>query len=451
MGPATAGRIAAIVGVPGDPSVYYVGSASGGVWKSTDSGASFVPVFDGQDVAAIGTLAVAPSDPNTVWAGTGESWIIRYGDVWGDGVYKSTDAGATWKNMGLPNAGRVARILVHPTNPNIVYVCAVGYGTGPQKDRGVFKTTDGGANWTQSLFVNDMTGCSGLSLDPNDPNTLVAGTWTFVEHTWGEFTAVDPNGELKGKEGSGVYLSHDGGATWTHATNGLPHQPIGKVDVAIAASNPKRVYALIQTADQGSLWRSDDGGASWAVSSWERYLIGRAGYYIRLAVNPKNPDDILVSSSGFHQSTDGGKHFDGGGGGRGQGGTGGVSGASCGDCHDIWMDPTNPSRYALTDDGGAQIAGGPNGTVHVSLPNGQMYHVATDNRVPYWIYSNRQDDGTMRGPSTVSEQTGSGKLPPGSFMASAAAGGGGGRGGRAGGGGAGAAGAARGGAAPASA
>ena len=433
MGPQAAGRIAAVAGVPGDPETWYFGSASGGVWKSTDGGQSMVPVFDNEPVQAIGTIAVAPSDHNTIWVGTGEPWVIRYSDVTGDGIYKSTDAGATWKHMGLPNAGRFARIVINPTDPNIVFACAVGFTTGPQQDRGVFKTTDGGQTWTRSLFVNPDTGCSGLSMDAHDPNTLIAGTWQILAVTWGEFSGMWKG--YTGQPGGGLYMTHDGGAKWTKIeAAGLPKPPVGKIDVAIAPSDSKRVYALIQTPDQGSLWRSDDGGTTWAVASWERYLIGRAGYYIRMAVNPKNADDILISSSGFHQSTDGGHHFDGGGGGgRGQAAaSGGVGGASCGDCHDIWMDPTNPSSYALTDDGGAQIAH--NGaSVRVSLPNGQMYHVFSDNRVPYWIYSNRQDDGTMRGPSTVSESTGSGRLPEGSTMGAAQPAGGG-RGNRGGGG-----------------
>jgi hypothetical protein len=442
MGPAPAGRIASVSGVPGDPTTYYLGSASGGVWKSTDSGQTFAPIFDDQPVQAIGTIAVAPSDHNTIWVGTGEAWIIRYSDVMGDGVYKSTDAGTTWKHMGLPEAGRIAKMVIHPTNPNIVYACVVGRATGPQQERGVFKTTDGGVTWTRSLFVNPDTGCSGLSLDEHDPNTLLAGTWQILETTWGEFSGTWKG--YAGTPGSGVYITHDGGANWKKIEAGMPKPPVGKIDVAIAPSDGKRMYALIQTADQGSLWRSDDGGNAWSVVSWDRSLIGRAGYYIRLVVNPKNADDVLISSSSHHRSINGGKTFSGnGGGGAPNPGT-----ASCGDCHDIWMDPENPARYVLTDDGGAQIAtgqpasGGGPANIRVSLPNGQMYHVAVDNRVPYWIYSNRQDDGTMRGPSTVSESTGSGRLPEGSTMDSAAAGGrGGGRGA-----GANAAGAARGGA-----
>ncbi|PYR59438.1 MAG: hypothetical protein DMF85_07800 [Acidobacteria bacterium] len=419
MGPAPAGRIASVAGVPGDPNVYYLGSASGGVWKSTDGGTSFLPIFDDQPVAAIGSIAVAATDPNTVWVGTGEPWVIRYVDVMGDGVYKSTDAGATWKHMGLTETGRIARVAIHPSNANIVYVCAEGRLTGPQQERGVFKSTDGGATWSQVLFVDQNTGCSGLSIDQNDPNTLVAGTWQVEQHTWVQ---------RSGGPGSGVYISHDGGGKWTKVTSGMPKSPFGKVDVAIAPSDSRRIYALIQTADQGSLWRSDDAGVSWRTVSWDRSLIGRAGYYIRLAVNPQNPDDIFISSSSFHRSQDGGKTFSGNGGGPFPFAQGA---ASCGDCHDIWIDPKDPVRYALTDDGGANI-NTRQGIVRVSLPNGQMYHVHVDNRVPYWIYSNRQDDGTMRGPSTNSEQTANGRLPDGSLMPTLTAGFG--RGGRGGGG-----------------
>jgi len=403
MGPAPDGRIASVAGVPGDPSTYYLGSASGGLWKSIDGGNTYTPILDDQPVSAIGSIAVADSDPKIVWVGTGEPWVIRYSDVIGDGVYRSTDAGATWKNMGLPQTGRIARVLIRPTDPNTVYVCAEGRLTGPQEERGVFKTSDGGGTWQRILFVDQKTGCSGLALDPNDPNTLLAGTWQVEQHTWAQ---------LSGGPGSGVYITHDGGTKWTKVTSGMPKAPVGKIDVAIAASNPKRMYTLIQTADQGSLWRSDDAGLNWSVVSWDRSLIGRAGYYIRLAVNPQNPDDVFISSSSFHRSQDGGKTFSGNGGGpfaftQGQ--------ASCGDCHDIWIDPKDPVRYVLTDDAGANI-NTRQGTIRVSLPNGQMYHVHVDNRVPYWIYSNRQDDGTMRGPSTRSEQTANGRLPDGSFM-----------------------------------
>jgi photosystem II stability/assembly factor-like uncharacterized protein len=419
MGPAPAGRIASVSGVPGDPSTYYLGSASGGVWKSTDGGQTFTPIFDDQNASAIGSIAVADSNPAIVWVGTGEPWVIRYSDVIGDGVYKSVDAGRTWQHMGLVDAGRISRVLIHPTSPDIVYVCAQGRLTGPQEERGVFKSTDGGTHWQRVLFVDRNTSCSGLDMDRNDPNTLIAGTWQVEQHTWAQ---------LGGGPGSGVYVTHDGGTKWTKATAGMPKSPLGKIDVAIAPSNTKRMYALIQTADQGSLWRSEDVGATWKVVSWDRSLIGRAGYYIKLTVNPQNPDDVFVASSSFHRSTNAGATF------SGNGGVNPFQGqASCGDCHDIWIDPKDPVRYILTDDAGASI-NTRQGPWRVTLPNGQMYHVHVDNRVPYWIYSNRQDDGTMRGPMTVSEQTGNGRLPEGSTMPQPSFGRGG-RGGGAGGGG----------------
>jgi len=379
VGPAAGNRVAAVVGVPGDPTTYYAGAASGGVWKSSDAGETWLPVFDSQPVAAIGTLAVAPSNPSIVWAGTGEAWAIRDSDLTGNGVYKSTDAGKTWTHMGLDDTGRIGRMIVHPTNPDIVYVCALGRLTGPQQERGVYRTADGGAHWERVLFADENTGCSGLSMDAKNPLTLFAGMWQAEMHTWGLFS---------GGPGSGIYVSHDGGANWTRiAAHGLPKSPVGKIDVAVAPSNSDRVYALIQTAEQGSLWRSDDGGGAWRAVNWDRALIGRAGYYIRLGVSPANEDEILVANSSFYRSTDGGETFR-----RVPWG---------GDNHDIWFDPKNADRFALTDDGGLHIT-----TLHgrgfhsVVLPIGQMYHVAVDNQVPYYIYTNMQDNSTMRGPST---------------------------------------------------
>jgi photosystem II stability/assembly factor-like uncharacterized protein len=378
VGPESAGRIAAVAGAPGDTLTYYMGAASGGIWRTTDGARTFEPVFDDQPVQAIGALAVSAADPKIVWAGTGEAWAIRDADVMGDGVYKSTDGGTTWKHMGLDATGRIGRIITHPTDPDIAFVCALGRTTGPQQERGVYRTTDGGATWKRVLFVDEHTGCSGLAMDANDPSVLFAGMWQVVMHTWVMYS---------GGPGSGVYVSRDGGSSWKHLEKGLPHAPVGKIDVAVAPSDSKRVYALIQTAGQGSLWRSDDGGVSWKTASWDRTLIGRAGYYIRLAVNPKNADEVLVANSSLHRSTDGGLTFP-------------ITDRGCGDCHDIWMDPLDPDHWATTGDGGAGITynHGQRFT-RISLPIGQMYHVAVDARVPYWIYSNRQDDGTMRGPS----------------------------------------------------
>jgi photosystem II stability/assembly factor-like uncharacterized protein len=379
VGPPSAGRFASVAGIPGDQRTYYAGAASGGVWKTTDGGQNWEPIFDDQPVQAIGALAVAPSNPDVVWAGTGEAWAIRDSDLMGDGVYRSTDAGKTWSHMGLRETGRIGRILVHPTNPDVVFVCALGRTTGPQEERGVYRTSDGGRNWQRVLFVNPNTGCSGLSMDPRDPNLMLAGTWEVVMHTWAMFS---------GGPGSGVYRSRDGGTTWQRLESpGLPKSPLGKIDVAIAPSNSKRMFALIQTANQGSLWRSDDAGDSWKVVSWDRRLIGRAGYYIRIEVNPQNPDEVLIANSSFHRSTDGGLTFPAGGG-------------RCGDCHDIWIDPKNGDHWVVTDDAGLVFTRDHAKTFQiVQLPVGQMYHVAVDDQVPYWVYSNRQDDGTMRGAS----------------------------------------------------
>ena len=377
VGPKVGNRIAAAVGIPGDPSTYYAGAASGGVWKSTDGGNRWAPVFDKQSAAAIGALAVAPSEPSTVWAGTGEAWAIRDSDVMGNGIYKSTDAGHTWINMGLPQSGRIGRIIIHPSNPNIVFACVLGRTTGPQQERGVYRTTDGGQHWERVLFGGENVGCSGLSMDPHNPYALVAGMWEVQMHTWGEFS---------GGPGSGVYISHDGGSKWTRIEeHGLPAPPVGKIDVAIAPTNSKRIYALIQTKDQGSVWRSDDRGENWKRVNSQRALIGRAGYYIRIAVSPASDNEVLVANSSFHQSLDGGENFH--------------EVRWGGDTHDIWFDPTDADRFVITDDAGMLIT-----TVHgrgfhrVHLPIGQMYHVAVDDQIPYYFYSNMQDDGNMRGP-----------------------------------------------------
>lgn len=405
MGPPAGGRIASVAGIPGDYSTYYLGASSGGLWKSTDGGHTFLPIFDDQDTSSIGAIAVAPADANTVWVGTGEPWLIRPNDIVGDGVYKSTDAGKTWQHLGLEKTGRIARIVINPRDTNNVLVCAEGSGNSPQPDKGVYRTTDGGKTWTRTLFVNDETGCSGLSMDPGNPDVLLAGMWQVTVRTWAEDS---------GGPGSGVYISHDNGRTWKHLStqNGLPTPPLGKIDVSIAPSNPQRMYALIQTKDQGSVWRSDDGGENWKVASWDRNLIMRAGYYIFIEANPKDADGVLVLNSGDHYSSDGGHTF------SGEGGKSAkpLGAASCGDCHDGWIDPTNPAHYVLTDDGGANIATGAGTALHVALPNGQIYHIASDDQVPYWIYGNRQDDGGWRISSDISQPSGNGLLPKDAFM-----------------------------------
>jgi photosystem II stability/assembly factor-like uncharacterized protein len=427
VGPTNAGRIAAAAAVAGKPGVYFAGAASGGVWKSSDGGATWKPTFDDQASQAIGALAVSESNPNVVWAGTGEAWAVRDMDMMGDGIYKSIDGGEKWTHMGLEATGRIGTIVIDPTNENIVLVCALGRATGPQRERGVYRTEDGGKTWQQALFVNEDTGCSGLQMSRQDPNVVIAGTWEIFLQTH----ILESGGK-----GSGIWISHNGGRTFRRITHpGLPKSPYGKTDVAIAPSDGNRMYALIQTgADgvkgmkseaQGSVWRSDDGGRSWQNVSWDRRLIGRAGYYIRIRVSPDDPDHLLIANSTLWRSRDGGKTWVNGGGG-------------CGDCHDVWWDthPDMAGHYIVTGDGGMGIFGSPlnpTGNTDVSLPIGQMYRVTVDERSPYWVYADRQDDGSMRIPSDrpiVPENVPSYAPPP---PPEGRGGRGGGRGGRGGG------------------
>ncbi len=384
-------RTIAVVSPPGDINTYYVGSASGGIFKTTDAGAHWESIFDDQPVSSVGALALAPSDPNVVWAGTGESFIRSHISL-GWGVFKSTDAGRTWTKMGLDDTGRIARVIVHPTNPDIVYVCASGHNFGPQPDRGVFRTTDGGRTWTKVLFVDENTGCSDLAMDPGNPRILFAGTWQIVIRTWGRES---------GGPGSGLWKSTDGGSTWKRLTGrGLPAKPVGKVAVAIAQTNPDHVYALIETGDgvpmkgeaqeSGELWSSVDGGESWTLTSHDRQLAGRTHYYSRVVVSTDNEHEAYFLSASFSKSIDGGRSTVS----LGQGASPG------GDNHDMWIDPTDPNRMAVANDPGVSISTNRGRSwLRVQLPNAQFYHVTTDTRVPYYLYGNRQDGPSYRGPS----------------------------------------------------
>jgi photosystem II stability/assembly factor-like uncharacterized protein len=384
-------RVSAVAGVIGDPTVYYAGAASGGIFKTTDGGMHWEPVFDSMPVSSIGSLAVAPSDPNVVWAGTGES-SIRSNVSLGWGIYKSTDAGKTWIRSGLDSTGRIARIVVHPTNPDVVYATAVGRAYGPQQHRGVYRTMDGGRTWERVLFVDENTGAYAVAMDPVNPRILYASTWEFVIHTWGR---------KSGGAGSGIWKSVDGGTTWKRLTgNGLPTKPIGKVDLAVARTNPNRVYALIETSDgvplpgveaeSGELWRSDDGGARWELVSHDRELAGRTQYYTRMAVMPDNADEAYFLTSGWTKTLDGGRTSI----------NPPFAEVPGGDHHDIWIDPTNANRMTVGHDGGISITTNRGRTwVQVQLPIAQMYHVTVDTRIPYYVYGNRQDGPSARGPS----------------------------------------------------
>ena len=374
-------RASAIVGEPGNPLVVYIGAASGGIFKTTDGGTKWQSVFDDQDVSAIGALAIAPSRHETVWAGTGEPWLIRPDHAMGDGIYKSTDAGRTWKNMGLGLTGHIARIIVDPSNPETVFACAVGQAYRPQHERGVFKTTDGGRTWTQVLFVNENTGCSELSMDAHDSNTLFAGMWQIDIKTW----------KLNsGGTGGGVYVSHDGGQTWKKLSgNGLPDasEPVGKTAVQVAPSNPERVYALIEQKTP-TLYRSNDGGNNWTIVNQSHVLAERASYYTRFGVSPDNENLLYFMSVSYSASRDGGETL-----------ARDMPDPS-GDNHDVWIDPQNPRRVLVASDQGGHISlDGAKTWYHAVLPIAQMYHVAVDNQVPYYVYGNRQDGPSYMGPS----------------------------------------------------
>ena len=384
-------RFSAVVGVPGDPNVYYAGAASGGVYKTTDGGVHWQPVFDDQPVMSIGSLAVAKSDPNIVWAGTGEGKIRSHISV-GQGIYKSMDAGKTWASMGLEQTWRIPRIVIYPQNPDVVCACALGHAYGPQPDRGVFRTTDGGKTWTKVLFVDQNTGCSDIAMDPKNPRVLFAGMWQLEIHTWGRES---------GGPGGGLFMSRDGGATWKKLTgHGLPARPVGKVAVAIAASNPNRVYALIETGDgvpwkgqptdSGQVFRSDDGGENWRVVSYDHYAMGRAHYYSRMAVAPDNENETYYLTASYAKSLDGGQTLS------------ALSGAEApgGDHHDIWIDPTNANRMIVGHDQGLSITINRGRTwFRQRLTNAQMYHVTTDKEIPYNVLGNKQDEPSYRGPS----------------------------------------------------
>jgi photosystem II stability/assembly factor-like uncharacterized protein len=400
-------RVSSVAGVVGDPNVYYAGAASGGIWKTTDAGIHWQPIFDDKDVSSIGALAVSRSNPNIVWAGTGEPFIRSHISL-GNGVYKSTDAGRTWTKKGLEESGRIGRIVIDPGNPDIVYIAAQGHSYGPQQQRGVFRTRDGGETWERVLFVDENTGAIDIVMDPTNPQKLFAATWQLLIRTWGRES---------GGPGSAIHISRDGGSTWTKLQgNGLPTRTIGKIGLAIAPSNPNRVYALIETGDgvpykgqptdNGELWRSEDGGNTWRVVSYDRNLACRQPYYTRMAVSPDNPDETYFLCATFSRSMDGGVTNRGAGFGGGQGAAAAQPAAGPplstpgGDNHDMWIDPTNPNRMAIANDPGVSISTTRARTwLRQQLPIAQMYHVTVDNRTPYYVYGNRQDGPSYRGPS----------------------------------------------------
>ncbi|MHB1271280.1 MAG: WD40/YVTN/BNR-like repeat-containing protein [Rhodanobacter sp.] len=382
LGPAIAGgRVTAVVGIPGNPLTYYVGAAAGGVWKTSDGGEHFKPIFNHEASASIGALALAPSNPNLVWVGTGES-NIRNDIMDGAGVYLSTDAGKTFKRMGLSDAGQIGQIVVDPLNPDHVLVAALGHAWGPNAERGVFETTDGGKSWHKTLFVDNQTGAIDIAMAPGNPEVLFASTWEVVRHPW---NLVD------GGKGSGLWRSTDGGASWKQLGEGLPKGPLGRIAVATAPSDPERVYALIETKPgKGLLFVSHDLGDKWSEVSDNHALDVRPFYFSRFAVSPINADKLYFMSFHLMESDDGGKtaHQ--------------IDKSVHVDHHALWIDPSHPQRIIQGNDGGAYLSqdGGKSWRFLDGLPIEQDYMVAADGKTPYTLCAGLQDNSGWCGPSS---------------------------------------------------
>jgi photosystem II stability/assembly factor-like uncharacterized protein len=384
IGPAAGGRATRVTGVPGDPNVYYTATASGGVWKSIDGGRTWKPVFDGQPISSIGSIAVAPSDPNVVYVGSGEA-NIRGNVAAGNGIYKSVDAGKTWTHV-WKQEGQIGTMAVHPRNADVAFAAVLGHAFGPNPERGVYRTRDGGKTWQQILTKDEHTGASDVALDPSNPNIVFAGFWQARRFPW-DMTSGGP--------GSGLWVSRDGGDTWKQLTgNGLPEGTWGKVGVAVAPSDGRRVYAIVE-AEKGGLFRSTDGGESWTLATADRRLRQRAWYYSTITVHPADADEVWIPNVPMLKSTDGGSTFK------------PVRGIHHGDHHDVWFDPLNPKRLISGNDGGADVSVDGGETWSATLmPISQFYHVSVDNAVPYRVHGAMQDLGTSSTPSNSLSRTG---------------------------------------------
>jgi photosystem II stability/assembly factor-like uncharacterized protein len=374
IGPFRGGRVVAVSGVPGDPATWYFGGVGGGVWKSTDVGASWKPVFDGQKISSIGAIAVADSDHNVVYVGSGEA-CPRGNISYGDGVYKSVDAGLTWKNIGLRDTRQIGAVIVHPKNPDIVLVAALGHAFGPNEERGVFRSADGGGTWARVLYKDRDTGAIDVAFDPDNPNIVYASLWQMRRQPW-NFSSGGP--------GSGLYKSADAGLTWKRLEgHGLPEGILGRIGVSVAGGGSGRVYALIEAAE-GGLFRSDDEGANWTRVNDDHRFRQRAWYFTHVFADPATPDVVYVLNTGAFRSSDGGKTF-------------ALMPAPHGDHHALWIDPKEPRRLINGSDGGASISvdGGKAWTPPYNQPTAQFYHVAVDNGWPYRIYGAQQDNSTI--------------------------------------------------------
>src|SRR5262249_49110906 len=379
IGPFRGGRCTAVAGVPSQPMVYYFGGTGGGVWKTTDGGINWTPVSDGFfKTGSVGAIAVADSDPNVVYVGMGES-PIRGNVSHGDGVYKSTDAGKTWKNMGLEDSRQISRVRVHPRNPDLVYVASQGHVWGPNERRGVFRLKDGGKTWDRVLFRSDKAGASDLILDPSNPNVIYAALWEVYRKPW----TLESGGP-----GSGLFKSTDGGDTWSEMSHnpGLPKGVMGNIGVAVSPANPDRVWAIIE-AEDGGVFRSDNAGKTWSKVNEQRNLRQRAWYYTRIYADPLNSETVYVLNTGFYKSNDGGRTYS-------------TISVPHGDNHDLWIAPNDALRMINSNDGGANVSfNGGKSWSEQDQDTAQFYRVALDSEFPYNIYGAQQDNSTVRIPS----------------------------------------------------
>jgi photosystem II stability/assembly factor-like uncharacterized protein len=382
IGPFRGGRALAVTGVRGQPNVFYFGAVGGGVWRSNDAGRTWQPTFDSQPIASIGAIAVAPSNAQIIYVGTGES-DMRSNISYGNGMYKSTDGGKSWAHIGLEDSRQIARILVDPKDPEKVFVAALGHAYGPNSERGVFYSKDGGKKWKRVLFHDENTGAIDLAVDPGNPKTIFAALLQTRRPPWNVYPPS------KGP-GTGLYRSRDGGEHWEQVSgHGLPAEGLGRMGIAFAPSNPQRVF-LIVDAKEGGLYRSDDGGENWQRVSDDKRIWGRGWYFCEVSVDPKDADTVYVPNTGLYRSRDGGKTFS------------VLKGEPGGDdYHQLWIAPDDPQRMILGSDQGAVVTlnGGETWSSWFNQPTGQFYHVATDNRFPYWVYGAQQDSNAAATPS----------------------------------------------------
>jgi photosystem II stability/assembly factor-like uncharacterized protein len=374
IGPFRGGRVVAVSGVPGDASTWYFGAVAGGVWKSSNAGNTWQPMFDAQKIASIGAIAVADSDHNIIYAGTGEA-CPRGNITYGDGVYKSLDAGKTWTHVGLADTRHIGAIIIDPRNPQIVFVAALGHAFGPNDERGIFRTADGGKSWQRVLFRDRDTGGIDVVFDPRNSNTLFASLWQVRREPWG-FSSGGP--------GSGLYRSSDGGLSWKQIVgHGLPEGPLGRIGVSVSGAASSRVYAAIE-AKEGGIFRSDDAGNNWVRVNLDHRFRQRAWYYSHIFADPVALDTVYVMNTGAFRSTNGGKDFE-------------LLPAPHGDHHALWIDPRDPTHLINGNDGGASISvdNGKTWTQQNNQPTAQFYHVAVDNHFPYRVYGAQQDNSTV--------------------------------------------------------